>query len=117
MVFDENKLRKEIAGIWGEHGAHIEVFDALVKSSKKDSNGAIFVGLHAQHDDKGRMVFLAETREGDSLTLLIARNYPYGDVPTTCPVWIISHMPVFRTNTEAESWLRTNTLLLENKKS
>ena len=32
MSFDEQSLRRDIAETWGEHGAHIDVFDALVKS-------------------------------------------------------------------------------------
>ena len=32
MSFDEHSLRRDIAETWGEHGAHVDVFDALVKS-------------------------------------------------------------------------------------
>lgn len=32
MSFDEQSLRRDIAETWGEHGAHVDVFDALVKS-------------------------------------------------------------------------------------
>lgn len=28
-VFDEDRLRAEIVSVWGEHGAHVEVFDAM----------------------------------------------------------------------------------------
>ena len=30
-MFDENKLREEIIKVWGEHGAHCEVFDDMLK--------------------------------------------------------------------------------------
>lgn len=33
-MFDENKLREEIIKIWGEHGAHCEVFDMLIQRIK-----------------------------------------------------------------------------------
>jgi hypothetical protein len=31
-MFDEKKLREEIVKTWGEHGAHCEVFDMLLKN-------------------------------------------------------------------------------------
>lgn len=30
-MFDEETLRKEIAEHWGEHGAHVEVYDMLIR--------------------------------------------------------------------------------------
>ena len=30
-IFNEQSLREEIAKTWGEHGAHMEVFDSLLK--------------------------------------------------------------------------------------
>ena len=30
MIFDERKLRDEIVKVWGEHGAHCEVYDELL---------------------------------------------------------------------------------------
>lgn len=32
-IFNEQKLRAEIAKTWGEHGAHIEVYDMLLKKA------------------------------------------------------------------------------------
>lgn len=32
-VFNEQKLREEIIKIWGEYGAHIEVYDMLLKKA------------------------------------------------------------------------------------
>lgn len=32
--FDENKLREDIAYVWGEHGAHIDLFDFINKRAK-----------------------------------------------------------------------------------
>ena len=37
-MFDKNKLREEIANTWGEHGAHMEVFDDLLKSSATEES-------------------------------------------------------------------------------
>lgn len=31
LMFDENKLREEIARVRGQHGAHMEVYDMLLK--------------------------------------------------------------------------------------
>lgn len=41
--FNEQKLREEIAKTWGEHGAHIEVFDMLLKraSQQEDVSGSL----------------------------------------------------------------------------
>lgn len=33
-LFNENKLRKEIASKWGEFGAHIDVFDSIMKQNR-----------------------------------------------------------------------------------
>ena len=30
-IFNENSLREEIVGVWGEYGAHVEVYDMLLK--------------------------------------------------------------------------------------
>lgn len=30
-IFDENSLREAIVGVWGEYGAHVEVYDMLFK--------------------------------------------------------------------------------------
>lgn len=30
-VFDEHRLRQDIVATWGEHGAHIDVFDHMLK--------------------------------------------------------------------------------------
>lgn len=30
-IFDENSLREAIVGVWGEYGAHVEVYDILLK--------------------------------------------------------------------------------------
>lgn len=32
-IFNEQKLRAEIAKTWGEHGAHIEVYDMLLNKA------------------------------------------------------------------------------------
>ena len=34
-TFDENDLRAAIVATWGEHGAHIEVFDHMDKLAQK----------------------------------------------------------------------------------
>lgn len=31
MIFNEQKLREEIKSVWGEHGAHMTVFDSMIK--------------------------------------------------------------------------------------
>lgn len=31
LVFDESLLRMQIVGVWGAHGAHIDVYDSLVR--------------------------------------------------------------------------------------
>jgi len=33
-MFDENKLREEIARVWGEYGVHMEVYDMLLKRAQ-----------------------------------------------------------------------------------
>jgi hypothetical protein len=33
-IFDEDALRREIVRVWGEHGAHMEVFNRLMHSSQ-----------------------------------------------------------------------------------
>lgn len=30
-MFDEQRLRQDIAATWGEHGAHIDVFDFMLR--------------------------------------------------------------------------------------
>jgi hypothetical protein len=34
-IFDEEALREDIVKVWGEYGAHVEVFDFLVKKAKE----------------------------------------------------------------------------------
>lgn len=34
-VFDEHTLRADIAARWGEHGAHIDVFDYMVREIER----------------------------------------------------------------------------------
>lgn len=34
-IFNEQELRKEIAKMWGEYGAHVEVIDMLIKKNKE----------------------------------------------------------------------------------
>lgn len=34
-VFNEDTLRSEIVRMWGEHGAHVDVFDHILKLAKK----------------------------------------------------------------------------------
>lgn len=32
-IFNEDSLRADIVGVWGEHGAHIDVFDHMLKKA------------------------------------------------------------------------------------
>jgi len=32
-LFDEQTLRAEIVRVWGEHGAHVDVFDHIVRAA------------------------------------------------------------------------------------
>lgn len=34
-LFNENSLRADISKTWGEHGAHIDVFDMMLKKMKE----------------------------------------------------------------------------------
>jgi hypothetical protein len=34
-MFNEDTLREEIVKVWGEHGAHIEVFDHILAMAKE----------------------------------------------------------------------------------
>lgn len=34
--FDENSLRADIVKVWGEHGAHIDVFDHMDKLAQQN---------------------------------------------------------------------------------
>jgi len=34
-MFNEDSLRADIVKIWGEHGAHIDVYDMIVKMAKQ----------------------------------------------------------------------------------
>lgn len=43
-IFNEQKLREEIIKIWGEHGAHCEVFDDLVKKNRFQNIEMFFLG-------------------------------------------------------------------------
>lgn len=36
-MFTEQNLRGDIASVWGEHGAHIDVFDAMLAMIAKSS--------------------------------------------------------------------------------
>lgn len=45
--FNEETLREEIARKWGEHGAHMEVFDYLLRRSKKLEEIEKFLGQSA----------------------------------------------------------------------
>lgn len=44
-IFNEDFLREEIAGHWGEHGAHIEVYDELLKRSRQTPPQNILAGV------------------------------------------------------------------------
>ncbi len=43
-IFNVKKLRKEIIKIWGEHSAHCEVFDDLVKKNTFQNIEMFFLG-------------------------------------------------------------------------
>lgn len=47
-IFNEHKLRKEIASVWGEHGAHMEVFDSIRNKSRVLE--LLEAGGHISHD-------------------------------------------------------------------
>lgn len=34
-LFNEDTLRAEIVKVWGEHGAHVDVFDHILKEARK----------------------------------------------------------------------------------
>ncbi len=34
-IFNEKNLQTDIASMWGENGAHIEVFDSMVKEIER----------------------------------------------------------------------------------
>ena len=44
-MFDEQALRADIADKWGEHGAHIDVFDHILKLAKKADPSALKVAV------------------------------------------------------------------------
>jgi len=71
----------------------------------------MYVGLHVQRDNVGRMVYICESKESDGVTLLVARNYPFGREYSMVPIWIIPDMPAFKSNVAAEEWLRKHTSL------
>ena len=34
-MFNEDSLRAEVVKVWGEHGAHIDVLDHIIKLARK----------------------------------------------------------------------------------
>ena len=38
-VFDENSLRADIVKVWGEHGAHTDVFDHMLRLLREAQAG------------------------------------------------------------------------------
>jgi hypothetical protein len=44
-LFNENSLRVDISKTWGEHGAHIDVFDMMLKALEKVRNPEAGFGI------------------------------------------------------------------------
>lgn len=98
-VFDEQALRSEIVRVWGEYGAHVEVFDMLIADRDgwrecAEENRALVAELRAERDEwKAR----AKASEYDAETArLIEKHIPksllgfvYSSTPRPCwTAWV-----------------------------
>lgn len=52
MAFNEMTLRAEIAKVWGEHGAHMDVYDELLRRARSNRND-IVVNVQASETPSG----------------------------------------------------------------
>lgn len=48
-MFDENKLREEIARVWGQYGAHMEVYDMLLQRAQVKHE--LIASANREHED------------------------------------------------------------------
>ena len=46
--FDEQTLKAEIAKIWGEHGAHMDVYNSLLKRVNKSLTTPLFTKMFSE---------------------------------------------------------------------
>lgn len=51
VPFDEKRLRADIASVWGEHGAHTEVFDHMLNLARKSSNTQGVLDAYQAHHE------------------------------------------------------------------
>jgi hypothetical protein len=58
-IFNEQSLRKAIAETWGEHGAHIEVFDMLLGTRSKPRGYVKSIELPSTEQQKSLACFRA----------------------------------------------------------
>lgn len=50
LPFNEDSLRADIVKVWGEFGAHTDVFDFVVKKARQASDYALLLGAwHGEH--------------------------------------------------------------------
>lgn len=68
-VFDEHTLRADIAARWGEHGAHIDVFDHMVREIER---------LRAENT---RLTTFLNWQEGDRVITVADTTGPAGTIP------------------------------------
>lgn len=48
-LFNEDSLREAIVGVWGEHGAHAEVFDHVVTLARREANTRDVLAAYEAH--------------------------------------------------------------------
>lgn len=77
MPFNEQTLRDEIAATWGDHGAHMEVYDALL-AAWRSTKSVAFVVVHGYSDGTGRSTILG-VYHFRALALIFAQSWPLED--------------------------------------
>lgn len=50
-LFNEDSLRADIARVWGEHGAHIDVFDHMLNQARRQINTQGVLDAYKAHHD------------------------------------------------------------------
>jgi hypothetical protein len=75
-IFDENTLHEEIVSKWGEHGAHIEVYNALLRKTQFAQPKVKLTHIHGEESIlHNRVMIVTELKWKDNiLQVIVAKS-------------------------------------------
>ena len=74
-IFNEDSLRADIVKVWGEHGAHVDLFDFMVKAIRSSGDEIERLRGDSMSDDIVTVEdLIARLGHRDAMTFLVAEN-------------------------------------------